>query len=662
METKLEMEKLHSIAVYNKLNQLNVELNEISIKITDNTGNYNAPKYYLKVTDINFNQTNNSRPNHFINMRNAIVEIISNTELPDYDTTKLYKYFTGKISINFNFFNESMSAWEPFVEPWTIRFENRQVSTMTRSKLNIESDQMINVNMSHMFLCNLLLVYNKIFNQNEISWKNQISDFGGQKVDKVELFLDNNTGLDVNLYFDVAKDKIFHIPKGKSLELSESQLEEYGLKAHKDDDEEITFLRNKFSFSVDGYKYVTGINYSYNYYRFYQCTPNKKTSSFHNRQQENISYQKFITVLLKIKNSGAIKDIVLESNVRLYNNCDFNLNLWNINNSEKSLSSARHVDRLELRPQMQYQLPIPWIVSNNKIIGSLNEDDRRSIVIEELDDIHKLKEEYEHLKNEFRDLKIDFKEAKKKEKEFAERYSKTVIIQSNSVYMKLSIDLLLLRPANSITIDNNYLFVFIINPPLIFQNFIPYPLNFFIEGQNNLINPLLKANLFSFDFNDKKDLQLKLSYFENTIFASNCFKIDEEIIKRTHSKKIVIRNEEDEKDYFNIVIKYEDIPFDSIVNKHFLQNEVYIPKSKFIAIYSEYLIINKMDTRLYHVTEEAKSDNPEYYFASKTFFYDKVNLLSLENESDGIYIKTRESVWSDKIKIYEYGVDRQRSK
>jgi len=148
IDRKIEDQIKYNTTLFNNLFDLNFVLEKATIKLIDNTGDYEKPLTMIELSKISTKMITNSQPYDIDNMCQAIVEMISERKPKNLNICNLYSYLDAYFSIEMSSFNERVSDWEPILEPWTGNFRIEQIDKITRKKMEFRSDFIMNFNLS----------------------------------------------------------------------------------------------------------------------------------------------------------------------------------------------------------------------------------------------------------------------------------------------------------------------------------------------------------------------------------------------------------------------------------------------------------------------------------------------------------------------------------
>jgi hypothetical protein len=729
---QLETSIKYNITNFNNLMDVNFKLDKAIIKLIDNTGIYDTPLNKIELSKISFKFISNSDPSDSDNMAQALVEMISQKEVTQYNIYHLYLYLDACFNIELLSYNQKVSDWEPILEPWNATVKMSQVNKFTRLKMDFISDVMLNMNLSFISVTVLNKIMKKM-GEDESNWVEEGQSLSiANKTEKekkilvsggneISLEFTNLTGLELSFWFDAQKTQKFLL---KSAEKKYFTKNEMNLVYKKLTDSELSLMKkDKFTFTIFNCEPIEGVDFSYNHYTNIRLPLGKQMRNIH-------SDYNFIEVSVKIKNSGLMKSISIESNMTVHNNTQYRIGLHvvkshefvnnfngqgsptnphNVEMTHGSLNSHMNKNNTSINPMLEepllenkvvnfeqsgvetiepfnyVKIPLNWLTEPYMMFGRIiDENDEYKaykLFYDELNFIYKFGDEFKE--------KNVYQNEEEKEyitQQFTNTYSKIITFDyENNTQLSFSLDMFLLKSSSdahilddsnkNMYLMNTYYYMLVINPPIILENQIPYNINFQYgdmqyqsnEPTNTYLLPLQKYPCFGLNYSDNRnDLKLMLDYFNGLKFTSDNFSFLDEIrdnkkIIKLYNDKENIYNEQDinsKKDFYEIVVEYKTMESFYIYNYTYLKLERNLSKSKRMTFYVEYLIVSKLDSKLF--IKPSDSDEPDDQIirnTNNTIYGHKVNLFNLPRNEEKAKFKTEISEWSHAFKINTHGVD-----
>ena len=170
---------------------------------------------HLQLSNLSFVYLSNNDPKDSKNFCYSLVEMISGKKYPieKFDPKNLFQFIKIGISLKMEYFNSIINQWESFIEPYTLNFTLIQIIKRMRQRIEINSNDMFNINVS----CNVLRIlktikdkYEKINNnykdkENTNNIAKTYTGFHGKNILKII----NNTGILINITFDNSENSEF---------------------------------------------------------------------------------------------------------------------------------------------------------------------------------------------------------------------------------------------------------------------------------------------------------------------------------------------------------------------------------------------------------------------------------------------------------------------
>ncbi len=343
------------------------------------------------------------------------------------------------------------------------------------------------------------------------------------------------------------------------------------------------------------------------------------------------------------------------------------------------LVSSSNISKGIIEPFSNFYIPLSWLIETHIVLASLivngKPESSHKILIPELNYIFNFSSEKE--------IKQDKDEGGQEQKKLTDenlmqsislddilsKYSKLVEFESEGKNLHFSIDLLALKPLKLDDKESSLFYYYIvINPSVVMENLVPYKIFYQINNEEitSSIRPTQVTPLFNIDYYNKNEkFQINMGYANGIELVSDDFVFtedhDEEEVKPI---KLYDKNNTFKKsDFITINFYFIDIDIVSIYNTNYLRKYKFFSKSKKIQIYADYLVVNRMDRRLFLENpnnikgkEEELSLNFENSLNS-TVFEGQVNIFYLpKNVTKGV-LRTESSTWSKPSEFYTTGMD-----
>jgi len=410
IEKKIENQIKYNTALFNQLMDINFVLEKGTIKLIDNTGDYERPLTMIELSKISLKMITNSNPYDVDNMCQAIVEMLSERKPENLNISNLYMFMDTYFTIEMSSFNERVSDWEPILEPWSGNFRIEQIDKITRKKLEFRSDFIMNFNLSVQSVEVLNSILKKI-NQNETNWKKEEMKNSQLMANSVEntrehkniimkkkidtsLLIENRSGVDLSFYFLANEKKSYNLMNKYQKSFTKNELSSIYQNLT---DEIVVKKKDKFAFSFDGIPYLLDeLDFSYNHfiikkipiYKENICNDSTnikndkfivKESKKNNELKEKLlksdekslkkdlknkkddknnlktfeendlrEIEKFIEVSIKIKNNGLLKVISIESNINIFNNTCFKSKLYFFNTKANEIEEIYKNGKIDI--------------------------------------------------------------------------------------------------------------------------------------------------------------------------------------------------------------------------------------------------------------------------------------------------------------------------
>ena len=309
---ELQEEKAKQVKVINNTDDLNNMMDvklifeKFSFQFLDDSGEYLIPLLNIETKNILIKYITNSNPDSVENISNLILESVARKEvlLKHYDIKSLSWFIELDFNFAINFYNDRINNWEPIIERYSGNLKVDQVTSFSRMRVEFNSEDFFNMNISIMSM-NVLNRVLKKFGESEEKWDkelNESTDVAKNKSSRIAVEFLNLSGMDIECWLDASdnlgyrdkksfildqKKNTKKIPKRTLAELYR-QLSEAEAKIKK----------NKFSFKIRGYVSVCDNDFSSNY-----------TTSFR-MKKERIAKSEIKSMHSKIGKSSQTKNIV----------------------------------------------------------------------------------------------------------------------------------------------------------------------------------------------------------------------------------------------------------------------------------------------------------------------------------------------------------------
>ena len=364
---KIKMEKkIYNISNFNFQMDILFQMDKISMKFLDNTTMYNTPLLNIESNKISFKYISNSTPRDQDNMANAIVESITHNKisLDEYNVLNLYQYIDMSFNVEINFFNDKVNDWEPIMEPWMGNMKLSQVDRYTKMRIEFNSDELLNYNLSVYSVKVFNSVMKKLY-QNEEEWdqesrkQSRVSDRSISGGDLSVEFI-NCTGVDVMYKFDAdseerkeylledihkiiqrrkednnlintniisSNNEIGEFGNSKKRKFTRNELEK--INRQLTDETSLLLLKDKISFKIGNYHTVNNHDFSYSHISSYLIMEKmmdsqapSRSESIRGRVQFNVTQEKKAKTERLLLNESVPTSSNLESEIGNAHNFD----------------------------------------------------------------------------------------------------------------------------------------------------------------------------------------------------------------------------------------------------------------------------------------------------------------------------------------------------
>lgn len=422
---------------------------------------------------------------------------------------------------------------------------------------------------------------------------------------------------------------------------------------------------------------------------------------------------KFVEICIKIKNNGLVKVISVESNIGMYNNTTFVTNLCFFNNkkykldqiySNNGLDMSKCSEMLKCNPHSGLQIPLKFIVEPHLIFLSIavekDEPESYNLLFNDFTSIYSMGREYNKAV-----IDNHLYEDTQKKAEFVNKMTKEKCMQikfeNNNKIAILSMDILMLKTKNHLITslekdetlsskaeDELFYYQLILNPPVAFENKIPYDVNInykysdklakeetkntnencdpYAESKYNsnvYILPLDKYKIYNFDMQENfVDLVFIMNYQNQSKYSSK--RISSKDLSKDKNY-ISLSYDNNPKDNFEMVCEISPLPTNKFYDYNYLNVENFFSKSKIFLCYFDFILINRLEENILirPNTLDLKTKNSEeetklleslhcYKLASKS-----LNLFSTPRNNSKAKIKVLNSEWSEQFEMAAHGLE-----
>ena len=365
-------------ANFNSYIECDVKINQIGFIFFDSNNFRKMPLFNADFSNLIVKFISNSKSKDKINMGNAIIEMISASELPieQYNKNTLGMYLDIYFTFEANYHNTNISEFEPLIERFNCKVLMYQVASFMRNKCFVDINDMINFNISSNAVKSLnlfLLIYTE---QNEelekykeslkkkkknssinIDINNNIKPSNNKNIsegtrrnfnrkrmivnnESAVISIFNHTGVNINFSFESNPQNIISMIPGQLMAFSKADLltqrgiEKGGMKKN----------INTMSVSILNSGTIHGININHNNSSLYKL----------NVEKNNKVYTIYFSV--KVKTQGVVKKIFFSSALSIYNDTNYDSISIMINNK----NIERH--KIEIPKDRRRYIPISWFL------------------------------------------------------------------------------------------------------------------------------------------------------------------------------------------------------------------------------------------------------------------------------------------------------------
>ena len=440
---------------FNSYIECNIKIDQIGITFFDMDGPRHLAIFNSDFSNLSVNFLSNSIPKDKKNMGNAIVEMVTASEMPidDYNVNNLGFYLKVFFTFEANYHNTILSEFEPLIERINVKVLMYQVASFIRSKLFVDIEEIININISsnavkalNLFLLkyseevedmeNLRENSKKILTQktskslldlkknkkayNCESNKNLITTSKEGAV----VFIYNKTGVELNFYFESNPNYIIGMKPEEMLTFSKSDLKN----ARGLEDGTMTTNLNTLAVSIMRSGTIKGINFNQNNSTQYKLNVMKDFKSY------------TIYFNTAVKTQGIVKKIIFSSSLSIFNDTIYDTISLMINNEDITQNN------IEIPKNERKYIPISWFlceVPNSEIRIKLNEEEESYLLLNHISEII----------SEPIDIKVKEENLKKK-KNFFKRYENCKNFETKDIIGKIKKEAENLQASPIIEINN----------------------------------------------------------------------------------------------------------------------------------------------------------------------------------------------------------------
>ena len=590
--------------LFNSVSSININMDKSVVTIFDNDSNGKRLLLEMKCTKMFFKSINNTNPKNKNNVSNELLGIITGTTVPfkAYIVHKLYKYMDISFIFEFNYYNLEYSSFEPIIEPLPFQYLSYQVDKIFRHKTIIKSDNILNFNISsncikvlNLFLCKYYSEDDSLNKRNSnINLEEKKDTFYNEPIaknDKIILKVINKTGLPIIFWFNFKNEEKYTLNNKEYLNFSYKTL--YKTRREQIKIQQKYPEKNSFSFHILGFDIISNIILNKNNIFYFKT---------------KIGDNKYLYYNVIIDTSGLVNKIKFSSSIFFKNKTIFK-ELY-ISIDDKKIKE----NYILLKQDKKVQIPLSWMLSDQKIYLQLNKKDERHILFNSIlesvfcqklkqDELEKIQNEKQSVKEKLTNPLNSSKEINlqhPKYKEYISSYIRqqfniqdnyktikrfTIIREKNSNksysfnfnYLALSYNENNSKYSSDIynkldKTEKSYKYLIIIRQIVSITNSIPFNIMYNEEineknCKNNTINisPLKTEEIYDINWviNNKSLFMFSLNY-ENNIFKSNKFPLMEDTDKNL-LKKVILRDKNSNNLISNILVKKTDEESDSLL-------------------------------------------------------------------------------------------------
>ena len=174
---------------------------KFSFQFLDDSGEYLIPLLNIETKNILIKYITNSNLDSVENISNLILESVARKEvlLKDYDIKSLSWFIELDFNFAINFYNDRINNWEPIIERYSGNLKVDQVTSFSRMRVEFNSEDFFNMNISIMSM-NVLNRVLKKFGESEEKWDkelNESTDVAKNKSSRIAVEFLNLSGMDI---------------------------------------------------------------------------------------------------------------------------------------------------------------------------------------------------------------------------------------------------------------------------------------------------------------------------------------------------------------------------------------------------------------------------------------------------------------------------------
>ena len=366
---------------FNSYIECKVKVPQINFIFYDSNDFRRMPLFNADFSNLIVEFISNSKSKDKQNMGNAIVEMITATELPieEFNKNSLGMYLDVYFTFEANYHNTNISEFEPLIERFNSKVLMYQVASFMRNKCFVNINDMINFNISSNAVKSLnlfMLMYSEnndemekfkqsLKKQKSKSSENILPDKVLPKGNKIEnkplsknpffnlnrrrmivnnegavISISNHTGVDVSFSFESNPQNIKVLKPNELMAFSKNDL----IMAKGIEKGGFNKNINTMSVSILNSDTIHGINFNHNNACQYKLKVSKDSKIY------------TIYFSIKVKTQGVVKKIFFTSALSIYNNTIYDKIFFMINN--------KNIERniIEIPKDRRRYIPISWFL------------------------------------------------------------------------------------------------------------------------------------------------------------------------------------------------------------------------------------------------------------------------------------------------------------
>ena len=726
---KKKGEKIENVntATFNSYIECNVKMDQIGLTFFDSNSFRRMSLFNSDFSNIFVKFISNNKCKDKKNMGNAVVEMITASELPieEYNINNLAMYLNVSCNFEANYYNTVLSEYEPLIERLKTKILMYQVASFMRTKCFVNIDEIINFNISSNAVKALNLFMYKYSEecQDMETFKEKMKNKTGYSSKNLELkpkkrifnhlpthaminnkdgaviSVFNHTGVEVSFSFESNPHYIIGMKPGELMAFSKADLrnarglEEGGINTN----------MNTIRVSVMRSGIIKGINFNHNNSTQYKLKIKK----------DEIEFNIYFTV--KVKTQGVVKKIIFSSSLSVFNDTNYDSIFLMINDENIQRNT------IEIPNGRARIIPISWFLTktpNSQISLKLKQDGEKYFLFDHISEMisepiekkkrdenmkkkSKIIKKYEQTKN------LEKKDIIQKIKKDAENLLKSKILpikdEDNNnnmnedknyernkylcfdyyIYQSKGVSHLLKKEdeyfeddssfvrkntnamekinLNSVEFSFSYEFFVYVRPCMTFINSLPFNLNISI---NDFIKLPLEKNKTEniYDINPEDLNNNQLSFKLNLEYYDKKYKSDYNILEFDLTEIELFEEENDyaEKKIFNLLRIPKEIELEQDI-RYTLILKGFSCQSYNLIFYSDYIINNRLPYPLWCIPCDKKGlkNIKNDIIGKKQILLPNncLNLITLQNNTEMLMIRSEESMWSKPFDINTIGVN-----